>query len=174
MPKLLIKNALTKCWFVDKMLILEWGTWRENADLLTICGKVVGENEEILWGWGIYWQLLGKKWEICWFLAQIFPTFSLSITGNPAPAIPTTQLHTHSVIRSPREKAERVWLCGTVGGGDIDMQGKDGLEVKGEKPHPERERGSIGWLVARAHLQSWEKVFANLAKQHPGRTRQKS
>ena len=88
MPKLLLKNALTKSWFVDKMLILEWGTWRENADLLTICGKVVGENEEILWGWGIYWQLLGKKWEICWFLAQIFPTFSLSSTRNPAPKLP--------------------------------------------------------------------------------------
>ena len=65
-------------------------------------------------------------------------------------AVPTAQLHTRSVIRSPREKAERVWLCGTVGGtgGDIDMQGKDGLEVKGEKPQPERERGSIGWLRA--------------------------
>ena len=55
-----------------------------------------------------------------------------------------TVTHSRSVIRSPREKAERVWLCGTVGGGDIDMQGKDGLEVKGEKPQPERERGSVG------------------------------
>ena len=49
---------MTKCGFVDKMMIFKWGICRENTDFVTICGEIAGEIAgeigEILWGWGIY------------------------------------------------------------------------------------------------------------------------
>ena len=45
------------------------------------------EPVDKLWGWVLYGQTVGKRWDIYWFHTQMLPTYSLSCISLVAPIV---------------------------------------------------------------------------------------
>ena len=61
----MLNHALTKCGFVDKLLIFRWEDSRQNGDILIICKAKLCENVDKMQKWMIYWYYTDKMLYNC-------------------------------------------------------------------------------------------------------------